>query len=96
MNFDVNAILTLAVPVLSPLLTAGVKKLVPIMPPWIIPMICTGLGTLSVYIAHWSTNNSTNPAWAIGLGLAGIGVREILDQLKNAKAETPVPYEQTH
>lgn len=82
MNFDVNAILALAVPVLSPLLTAGVKWAAPRIPSFLLPMICTGLGTLSVYIAQWSAGEQTNAAVAIGLGLAGIGVREVIDQLK--------------
>lgn len=88
MNWDVNAILTLAVPVLSPLLTAGIKWLTPRIPGWMLPMICTGLGTLSVYIAQWSTGTQTNAAVAIGLGLAGIGVREIKDQLTPARPAT--------
>lgn len=82
MNFDANAIIALAVPVLSPLITAAMKWLIPKLPSWSIPMICTGLGTLSAYIAQWSAGVDLSVGVAIGLGLAGIGVREILDQLK--------------
>ena len=82
MEFDANAIITLAVPVLSPLVTAGLKWLQPRIPSWAIPTICTALGTLGAYIAQWSAVGQTNVAVAIGLGLAGIGVREVLDQLK--------------
>lgn len=90
MNFDVNAILTLAVPVLAPILTAGVKWLTPRIPPYLLPMICTGLGTLAVYITQWSTGTQTNAAIAIGLGLAGIGVREVLDQLRPSTPTSPI------
>lgn len=86
MQFDPNAIIALSVPVLAPILTAGVKWLLPKIPPLLLPMICTGLGTLSGYLAQVGVGEHTNVGVAIGLGLAGIGVREILDQVKKVSA----------
>lgn len=91
MNFDTNSILLLAVPVLSPIVTAGIKKFGPMIPKWALPMICTGLGTLSVYITDWSVGAQTNPAAAIGLGLAGIGVREVLKHFTPTQDPLPPP-----
>ena len=85
MNIDPNAVINLAVPVLAPLITAGMKWLIPRLPTWIIPMLCTGIGTLGTYVAQWAATNQTNVWTAIGLGLAGIGVREVLDQLRKFK-----------
>jgi hypothetical protein len=74
------------IPVLVPLLIAGKKKIMellslPKFPAWILPMLAVGLGELLNWIASLS-GHGTGPLLAGLLGAAGIGVREILDQVK--------------
>lgn len=79
---DANTIINTATPIIAPLLTAAVKFISPKIPTWLLPIICTVLGTLGNYVAQVATSNQSNVWAAVGLGLAGIGVREIIDQLK--------------
>lgn len=89
MNFDANTIINGLVPILTPLLIAGLKWLVPRLPGYTIPVICTALGTLLSYIAQWAITNTDNVGLAVALGLASIGVREVLDQLKKVVVTPP-------
>lgn len=84
MNLDPNLVVISLVPVIAPLATALVKWLTPRIPPWALPTLCAALGTLATYIATATTSADLNPWLGILLGVAGIGVREILDQTKKA------------
>lgn len=76
---DIIALLT---PVVGPLLTAGVKKVLPKIPTWLIPVLATALGAGFNLLTNYATSHQISNVWAAAaLGLAGIGVREIKDQL---------------
>ena len=85
---DPNTIIAVFVPIISPLITAGLKWVLPRIPSWAIPILCTALGTLSGYIGQLSLGGDLSVFAIAGLGLAGIGVRELVDQLK--KVSKPV------
>lgn len=87
-SIDPNTIIAVFVPIISPLITAGLKWFLPRIPSWTIPIICTALGTLSGYIGQLSLGGDLSVFAMAGLGIAGIGVRELLDQLK--KVSQPV------
>lgn len=82
---DVATIITYATPVIAPLIVTLVKKIKPNIPTWLLPVICTVGGALVTWIASIALHNPNNIILGAALGLAGVGVREIIDQLK------PVP-----
>lgn len=75
------------IPVLVPLLIAGKKKIMellslPKFPSWILPILAVGLGELLNWIASLE-GHGVGPLNAGLLGAAGIGVRELIDQVKS-------------
>lgn len=84
---DATQIVTFATPIIVPLIIAGMKWLKPNIPTWLLPVLCGPLGMLLDYINHLVTNSGLNLIQAALLGVAGIGVREIVDQLKPTPAE---------
>lgn len=74
-------------PVIVPLVIAGLKKLVPKIPVFILPIVAPLLGIAIDYVNTLATAHSSNFLAAAALGLAGVGVREIKDQLTPAKPD---------
>jgi hypothetical protein len=72
-------------PVLVPLLIAGLKKVLPSIPGYLLPIIAPVLGVVLDLINSFATSHATNLWAAAALGLAGVGVREVKDQLSPAK-----------
>ncbi len=81
---DATTIVSLATPVIVPLIIAGVKKILPSIPTWLLPVITPFLGASVDVINHFATGASTNLVLSALLGLAGVGVREVVDQLKSS------------
>lgn len=79
---DSQTIVSLATPVIVPLIIAGVKKILPSIPTWLIPVMTPFLGASVDVLNHFATGSSTNLLLSALLGLAGVGVREVVDQLK--------------
>lgn len=79
---DATQIVTFATPVIVPLVIAGIKALKPKIPTWLLPLIAGPLGALLEYINHLVMGGNMNIAVAVLLGLAGVGVREVVDQLR--------------
>lgn len=71
-------------PILVPLVLAGFKKVAPSLPTWIIPVLAPVLGVLIEFINGFISNNSSNFLLAAGLGLAGVGLRELKEAVKPA------------
>lgn len=84
---DAGLIVNLLTPVIVPIVIAGVKAIKPNIPSWALPVMAGPLGVLIEYINHLATGSATNFLAAVLLGLAGVGVREVVDQLKPAPAE---------
>lgn len=84
---DASAIITFATPIIVPIIIAGVKLLKPNIPTWLLPVLAGPLGALVEYINHLSTGSTTNMVVAVLLGLAGVGVREVVDQLTPVSPE---------
>lgn len=77
------------IPVLTPLIIAGVKLLVPKIPGAWLPVLAPVLGLVLDLISHFTTGSNLNVWLAAGLGLAGVGVREAVDQVSKAGAPKP-------
>lgn len=75
---------TLASPLiiaLVPIVLAYGKRLVG-RQTWLIPPAAAGLGALADLGLAYATNQPVSPGTGVVLGLAGVGLRELVDQLK--------------
>ena len=68
-----------------PIAVAGVKKMVSTKS-WLLPPMAAGFGVAADVIVAYTTNQPVNPATGAVLGLAGVGLREFVDQFKKATA----------
>lgn len=75
-------IVNLLTPVIVPLVIAGFKMISSKIPTWILPILAPILGALVGVISNAALQANGNLMVAAALGLAGVGVREIIDQLK--------------
>ena len=80
---QVSTIITLATPVLAPLIVTLLKKFTGDKFSALNPIICTALGFVIDMANLLITGNHVSAGVALVLGAAGVGVREIVDQLKN-------------
>lgn len=72
------------IPILTPLIVAGVKLIVPRIPRVWLPILAPVLGAALDYVAHLATGSSLNPLAGLALGAAGVGLREVVDQVKRS------------
>lgn len=79
---DANSIVSIGTPILVPLIIALFKKVSPKIPTWALPALAPILGALVGVISNYALAANGNLVVAAALGLAGVGVREIIDQLK--------------
>ena len=81
---DWSTLFPALIPVVTPLLIAGVKKLIPFISKPLLPIIAILLGALIDILSSLATGTSMNPIYGAVLGAAGIGLREVVDQVKKA------------
>lgn len=60
----------------APLLVAGAKKVIDVLPSWSLPLLATVIGGVC------SAVGGGDPSTGVAAGLAGVGIREVLDQAK--------------
>jgi hypothetical protein len=70
--------------VITPLLIAGIKLLVPKIPRVWLPILAPLLGVLLEWIAHLATGATLNVWAGVALGAAGVGLREAVTQIHKA------------
>lgn len=84
---DYNQLLLALIPVLVPLIIAGVKKAISEVPPqfkYLLPLCAPVLGAILNQLTQYAGAHPSNIAVGAALGLAGVGVREIIDSMKNS------------
>lgn len=79
---DTTLVLTL-IPVVVPLLVYLTKRVVPKMPRWTLPILATGLGVALDVANGYVTGGKVDPVVGALLGASGVGVREVIDQVKS-------------
>lgn len=79
-----DQIIQFATPIIVPLILAGVKQVMPKLSSWTIPILAPLLGMLVDVANSLATAHATNLWAAAALGLAGVGLREIKDQIAPA------------
>lgn len=75
----------LLIPVVVPVVIAIAKMLIPKLPKWTLPILAPLLGAAADYLTTGSFGNGTIMG-AIA-GSAGVGLRELVDQLRKANSE---------
>ena len=83
------ALVTVAVP----LIVAFIKKKVfPNIPSVYLPLIAVAIGLAATYLLSVASLTTVNPVWGALLGAAGVGLREIKDQILPASpTDLPAP-----
>lgn len=66
-----------------PIAVAGVKKAVATKP-WLLPPMAGAFGVVADALVAYVTNTPMNPSTGAVLGLAGVGLREFVDQFRKA------------
>lgn len=82
---------SVAVALLVPLIIEGIKFLAPRVPKVWLPFLCPVLGAALDIIANLASGHPTfgaSTGYGAVLGTVGIGIREMVDQLKKARAES--------
>lgn len=74
--------LDLATPIIGPILTAGVKKIMPKIPVQFIPPIAIALGAIVNALGTVSLGSDPSVWKAVLLGCAGIGLRELQNNFR--------------
>jgi len=74
---------------LIPILVNFIKKALPASMTWLIPILAMILGPIADLIAQKALGVGVGPVAAAALGLAGVGLREVVNQLKQTVAPTP-------
>ncbi len=77
-------LVTWLTPVLVPLVLAGLKLVAPKLPTWVIPVAAPVIGILIDFVNSLATSHARNFLVAAALGLAGVGLREVKENLKPA------------
>jgi hypothetical protein len=79
------------IPILVPLLLALGKWFVPKIPKAWLPILAPVLGAGLDVLLHFAGLSAGNPMMGAILGSAGVGLREIVDQLRKAQIPPPSP-----
>ena len=82
-----TALIPLAVPVVIALL----KNVMPKIPGVWLPILAPLLGAGADIVMHFAGVSTLGPLWGAVLGSAGVGLRELQDQLKQAVLPAPAP-----
>lgn len=85
-----DSILTWLIPIIVPLIIAGCKKLLPGLPKVWLPILGPILGAAIDIVGQFTTGAAGNLWLAVGLGAAGVGLREIVDQVRKVKGSEGV------
>lgn len=81
-NATADSILTWITPVVVPLVLTGVKRVLPKLPSFMIPILAPVLGVAIDFVNTFALGHSSNLALAAVAGLAGVGLREVKENLK--------------
>ena len=70
--------------VATPAVVAGVRRLLPRLPKWTLPILAAVAGVAGQLVAAIATGAEISPISGALLGLAGVGLREVVDQALKA------------
>ena len=67
-----------------PVVVAALKKGIVSIPKWLLPVIAAALGPVVDSLLAWLSGIESAGLAAVALGLAGVGLREVYKQIKDA------------
>jgi hypothetical protein len=73
--------------VFVPIVILVMKLMIPRLPNWTLPIIAPLLGAAADIAMQYAGAATLGPVWGAALGSAGVGLREVIDQIR--KAHTP-------
>lgn len=73
---------TAIIPLVVPLVIGLLKTWLPNLPKVVLPILAPILGALADIGLHFAGAPTVGPIWGAALGTAGVGLREIADQLR--------------
>lgn len=77
-------------PVIVPLLVKTLKETVVTLPKWALPWIALLAGVLLEVLRAYASDTGADVVVGAGLGLTGVGLREIVDQSKQGVAKASI------
>ena len=83
--------LVLIIPLVVPLLIAGLKKFLPDVPSWALPILAPALGAVADLALQTSGVETGGMIKGALLGSAGVGLRELQNQVMQARNAIPAP-----
>lgn len=90
-SVDAMGLLLIVIPLGVPIIVAIGKFFIPKLPSWTLPIIAPSLGILIDYITARVTAGTFSPVTAALLGSAGVGIREIVDQMRQQMNNSTPP-----
>jgi hypothetical protein len=85
-----SSLVMLLISVVAPMLVRLGVQFVPKAPVWILPILAPVLVAVANWISAIAGGPSINPLLALLLGSAGVGLREVQDQVRRRMADGPV------
>jgi hypothetical protein len=82
---------TALVPIAVPALLALLKVFAPKIPSVALPILAPLLGAGADIVLHYAGVSTLGPLWGAVLGSAGVGLRELQDQLKQTVLPSATP-----
>lgn len=80
-KLTIAQILTGLLPVYGPLLIAGMKKLIPRVPPILLPGVAVIVGVLGQGALAWIDGRAADPIWGALLGAGGVVLRDFVKEI---------------
>lgn len=74
---------------LTPIVIAGIKKLVPVIPGVMFPFIAPVVGLILNWISTFATGHAADPVVGAITGALGLWLRELVDQTKQTMTSDP-------
>ena len=84
----INLLIQLGIPIVSTLLVAGTKTLIPKLPKVVQPVLAGFFGFIITALGSFTSAPVPGLATGALLGLSGVGVREVVDQAKKATGKS--------
>ena len=82
---DWTTLLTPLIVAVVPILVVLVKRVIPDRYAVFYPVAATVLGPILDYVSTWVTGQAAEPGRGVLMGMAGVALREIIDQLRKLK-----------
>jgi hypothetical protein len=83
--------LVMIIPLVVPMLIAFLKTKLPTVPSWALPLLAPVLGSLADVVLQASGVHTGGALKGALLGSAGVGLRELANQVSQAMPKTPPP-----